>query len=302
MKKHILCCILTIFAYCYGNTYLYAQADMSYQKIQNPNKPYNHNQGDVLTNLEEKINYQQITKATLQFQNLRKFPLPLLKCTNIEEIDLSHNQISEIPNEIGQLKKLRRLYLNDNQIQKLPENVYTQLPNLEVLYLQNNQKNFVLSPNISQLTKLQQLQVSKLETLPETVWQLKQLQTLRIWNAHLTQISSNIKNLTRLEVLCLRGNNITQLPPEIFSLKQLTYLSLGENQISSIDSQINQLQQLGYIAIDTNPIQALPIIANQLPKLQILSCWDTNIDQKYLDNIIQQFPLLKMYTSKSGLH
>ena len=283
MKKYLLCCICTIFACC-CTTYLYAQADMSYQKIQNPNIPHNHNQGDVLTNLEEKINYQQITKATLQFQNLRKFPLPLLKCTNIEEIDLSHNQISEIPDEIGQLKKLRRLYLNDNQIQKLPENVYTQLPDLEVLYLQNNNKNFVLSSNISQLTKLQQLQVSKLQALPETVWQLKQLQTLRIWNAHLTQISSNIKNLTRLEVLCLRGNNITQLPPEIFLLKQLTYLSLGENQISSIDSQINQLQQLEYIAIYNNPIQELPIIANQLPKLQILSCWDTNIDQKYLDN------------------
>lgn len=53
-------------------------------------------------------------------------------------LDLSNNQLSELPAEITQLTNLSELYLSGNQLSELPAEI-AQLTNLSQLYLSNNQ-------------------------------------------------------------------------------------------------------------------------------------------------------------------
>ena len=75
----------------------------------------------------------------------------------VKTLDLGKNQLTRLPESIGQLKSLEFLHLNNNQLAALPESI-GQLAFLRYLYLDNNQ----------------------LATLPESIEQLKSLQNLNL--------------------------------------------------------------------------------------------------------------------------
>ena len=54
---------------------------------------------------------EEITHINFSRRRLTEFPIDLLKCTNIEELTLSFNEIPTIPNGISSLKKLKRLLI-----------------------------------------------------------------------------------------------------------------------------------------------------------------------------------------------
>ncbi len=56
---------------------------------------------------------------------------------SLEVLDLSYNQLRELPESLGQLPRLRRLLLNDNQLRALPASL-TRLEQLEVLQVREN--------------------------------------------------------------------------------------------------------------------------------------------------------------------
>jgi len=84
--------------------------------------------------------------------------LPQLKVLN-----LSYNQIQNLPVEIEQLVNLEKLILNNNRIQSLPKQVFT-LKNLKNLSIAEN-KLTSLPDNIGELTSLEELDLSSNQTL-----------------------------------------------------------------------------------------------------------------------------------------
>ncbi len=54
-----------------------------------------------------------------------------------EVLDLSHEGITQLPEQIGQLVDLRELHLHENQLSTLPEQI-GQLANLEAIFLDGN--------------------------------------------------------------------------------------------------------------------------------------------------------------------
>jgi hypothetical protein len=76
---------------------------------------------DKLTNLEVlDLSHNQISKISNK----------ITKLANLEDLDLSNNQISVIPHGISELKKLKIIKLSNNQISEIPEAI-VQLENLE---------------------------------------------------------------------------------------------------------------------------------------------------------------------------
>jgi Leucine-rich repeat (LRR) protein len=67
-------------------------------------------------------------------------------------LDLSNNQLSELPPEIGNLVNLRVLYLQDNQLTRLPPEI-GKLVNLQWLYIFGNPLKEI-PPEIKQLPNL----------------------------------------------------------------------------------------------------------------------------------------------------
>jgi len=75
----------------------------------------------------------------LSNQNLTKIPDYVFNVTNLEELNVSNNQLTgAIQSQIGQLKKLKVLNASNNLMTGVPAEV-GQLLNLQVLDLSNNQ-------------------------------------------------------------------------------------------------------------------------------------------------------------------
>jgi len=75
----------------------------------------------------------------LSNQNLTKVPDYVFNMTNLEELNVSNNQLTgAIQSQIGQLKKLKVLNASNNQMTGVPAEV-GQLLNLQILDLSNNQ-------------------------------------------------------------------------------------------------------------------------------------------------------------------
>ena len=100
----------------------------------------------------------------------------------LQTLNISYNQIRDIPIEILQLESLRKLILHHNKLRQLPliPNFTQNLTNIE---LQNN-KLVTLDENIGSCKKLQHLNVSynSLKFLPKSLSNCVELQTFEATN------------------------------------------------------------------------------------------------------------------------
>lgn len=77
----------------------------------------------------------KVLDLAMQEPKLKTLPADVLKLTHLECLDLSFNQISNLPTEMMNLKQLKTLNLAGNRyLQKLPD-VVKELPALQTLIL-----------------------------------------------------------------------------------------------------------------------------------------------------------------------
>lgn len=140
-------------------------------------------------------------------------PLQTLKKLEI----FAFEQLTHLPDNVGDLYNLKMLNLCANALQVIPESI-GKLQRLQYLNLDSNQLTF-LPINLGQLTQLEWLELgqNKLETLPESIGQLKSLRYLN-----------------------LKGNQLQDLPQSFYELRNLTELYLGDNLLPA--SSVQYLQ------------------------------------------------------------
>ncbi|RZF41147.1 hypothetical protein LSTR_LSTR010799 [Laodelphax striatellus] len=119
----------------------------------------------------------------------------------LENLNLSGNNLSFIPEQILQFTRLKYLYLGENRLQEIPQNI-NRLNRLEILNVGGNQ----------------------LTSVPSTVGQLGELRALILSNNQLDSLPASVANLKRLTILQLHKNKLRTLPTEIIALKNLSEL------------------------------------------------------------------------------
>ncbi|MBI3168253.1 MAG: leucine-rich repeat domain-containing protein, partial [Chloroflexi bacterium] len=110
----------------------------------------------------------------------------------------------------------------------------------------------------------------KLTELPESLWKLKQLKSLTIYDTKLTTLPPSLGQLTQLTELHLSDNQLTTLPDSLGQLTQLTSLNLSNNKLTTLPDALGQLTQLTKLDLSNNQLTALPPSLGQLTQLQEL--------------------------------
>ena len=110
----------------------------------------------------------------------------------------------------------------------------------------------------------------ELTSLPESIGNLKYLDTLKLDGNQLTSLPESIGNLTNLKELDLYGNQLTSLPESIGNLENLDYLSLSNNQFTSLPESIGNLKNLDTLDLTNNQLTNIPESIGNLAKLRYL--------------------------------
>ncbi|KAF5912028.1 hypothetical protein HPG69_003302 [Diceros bicornis minor] len=166
----------------------------------------------------------------------------------VTTLDYSHCSLEQVPKEIFTFEKtLEELYLDANQIEELPKQLFN-CQSLHKLSLPDNDLT-ALPASIANLINLRELDVSKngIQEFPENI---KNCKVLTVVEASVNPISK----LTKLQILELRENQLKMLP----KLVSIEELDCSFNEIEALPSSIGQLINIRTFAADHNYLQQLP--------------------------------------------
>lgn len=136
------------------------------------------------------------------------------------ELDLSHRQLTLLPDSIGNIYTLKELYIEGNKLTELPESIGN-LANLTELSLENNSLSY----------------------LPESIGNLSNLTHLFLSCNYINRLPGNFGNLRNLIELELGYNNLDNLPKSIIDFSNLIEISLDANPVDDL-SILQALPQL----------------------------------------------------------
>ncbi|KAI5065188.1 hypothetical protein GOP47_0019883 [Adiantum capillus-veneris] len=205
---------------------------------------------------------------------------------NLVSLDLSRNQLKNLPGSIGELENLEVLDLQSNQLSMLPDAIGL-LMNLKVLNVSGNmlvalpeslggcRKLVELNAGFNQLAHISPrfgydfsylenlcLHSNKLTFLPPSVGKLKRLKVLDLHFNNIKSLPSSLGNLLSLEKLNL-SNNFSDfggmLPESIGDLIFLTELDLSFNQIRVLPDSVGALENLKVLKVENNPLVVPPL-------------------------------------------
>jgi Leucine-rich repeat (LRR) protein len=203
--------------------------------------------------------HQSTANLNLWKKQLRHVPDSVWQQTTIVALVLADNGLTEVSGKIGSLKMLRMLDLGHNQLAQLPNEI-GDLPNLtDFLYLHDNHLT-TLPSSFANLSRLRYLNISEnaFEIFPECVSRMSSLLELRISDNQLQQLPSSVGHLSRLRELHLRNNKLTTLPNSVGQMHELRQIDLRGNPLTQLPSSIAALPRLEKLDLRWVPSLELP--------------------------------------------
>ncbi|MGF1756239.1 leucine-rich repeat-containing serine/threonine-protein kinase, partial [Vibrio makurazakiensis] len=185
-------------------------------------------------------------------QGLTEFPLEILELADtLEILDLSGNQLTNLPNEISQLKNLKIFFASYNPFTHLPS-ALGKCPKLEMVGFKSNQ--------IKEVSE---------ESLPA------QLRWLILTDNQIEVLPSSLGERPRLQKLALAGNQIRSLPTSMSQLVNLELIRLSANQLTEFPALLLELPKLAWLAFAGNPFCQHAVTAGGVPKVTS-GCYSLN--------------------------
>ena len=173
--------------------------------------------------------------------NMKHLPPKLGALTNLKELEISClENLEDIPVEIGQLKKLEKIIIDNGNgcgmNVSIPASI-GDLTNLKVLRLYGALDPGEIGSSVPGPS-------SKIKPLPATIAKLQNLEELDLGRNHLQTIPPEISNLKNLKKLGLDANDLHDIPSFIGELKNLRELSIRLNHVIKLPQSLSKLSGL----------------------------------------------------------
>jgi hypothetical protein len=171
------------------------------------------------------VGAKQVTIAA----GLTEFPLELFELAgSLEFLDLSRNQLTDLPANFGQFKHLKILFCSQNQFEVLPQ-VLADCPELSMIGFKSNQIKDVPAHGLPPLVRWLILTDNQIEFLPDSIGSLPRLQKLMLAGNKLTKLPESIANCRNLELVRIAANRLESLPLWLLDLPKLAWLAYSGN-------------------------------------------------------------------------
>ena len=186
----------------------------------------------------ERVTSLSITESR---PNMKHLPPKLGALINLKELEISClENLEDIPVEIGQLKKLEKIIIDNGNgcgmNVSIPASI-GDLTNLKVLRLFGALDPAEIESSVPATTP-------KIKPLPATIAKLQNLEELDLGRNHLQTIPPEIANLKNLKKLGLDYNNLHDIPSFIGELKNLRELSISSNGGIKLPQSLSKLSGL----------------------------------------------------------
>ncbi|XP_028924127.1 fibromodulin [Ornithorhynchus anatinus] len=183
------------------------------------------------------------------------------KLRHLERLYLDHNNLTKMPGPLP--RSLRELHLAYNQISRVPNNAFEGLENLTALYLQHNE----------------------IQEVGTALRGLKSLIMVDLSHNKLRKVPDGLP--LALEQLYLEYNNVYTVPDAYFKVSpKLLYVRLSHNSLTNAGLSSNTFNSSSLLELDLS--------YNQLQKIPPVS---TNLENLYLQgNRINEFSISSFCT------
>jgi len=184
-----------------------------------------------------------ITRLDLT-ENLAQFPVEIFDLADsLEVLDLSNNQLTELPQDLGRLHQLKILFCSNNQFTCLPD-MLSSCPKLEMIGFKSNQITEVPASSLPLQTRWLILTDNRISQLPEKLGELKRLEKLALAGNELTELPRTLHQCHNLGLIRLSANQLIQFPDVLLDLPKLAWLAFSGNPFCQGSKTSGQIQVL----------------------------------------------------------
>lgn len=166
---------------------------------------------------------------------LTEFPEEIFDLADsLEILNLTGNRLSDLPDDLPRLKKLRILFCSDNEFRHLPP-VLAECPALSMIGFKSNR-------------------IEEVAALPPA------LRWLILTDNRIERLPASIGKCAPLQKLMLAGNRLSALPDEMAACANLELVRLAANRFEALPDWLLELPKLAWLAFAGNPVCREPRI------------------------------------------
>jgi hypothetical protein len=160
---------------------------------------------------------------------LTEFPREIFDLADtLEILDLSGNALSNLPDDLPRLHRLRVIFCSDNQFTALPP-VLGRCGQLTMIGFKANRIAHVPASALPPGLRWLILTDNAIETLPQEIGQCSEMQKLMLAGNRLAALPDELARCRKLELLRIAANRLTALPNWLQHLPRLSWLAFGGN-------------------------------------------------------------------------
>ncbi|KAF7559133.1 hypothetical protein G7046_g5020 [Stylonectria norvegica] len=182
----------------------------------------------------------------------------LSNLVELEILDVHGNNISALPQKVGNMTRLRILNLGENSFESLPFDDLAKLPLTELIVRKNKLAGALIEEPVDSLPLLQTLdasanQLTRLIPLGSAI-NLPVLHSLSL-SMNRLQSLPDLTSWTSLLTLSVDQNNISSIPNSFTSLDKLRHADFSSNDIRVVPPEISRMESLSMLRLSGNPLR-----------------------------------------------